>query len=93
MQVLQRAAALLYVQFTEVTRPTSALVELGCALGWRLKTTIIMQTDLNQPFMFENFGAVAATVGFLPKARIYKVRSVGDACDLITRNGRPLLGL
>ena len=93
LQALQRSTAMLYLQFTEIVRPTSALVELGCALGWRLKTTIVMLADLNQPFMFENFGAVAATLSFLPKARIYKVKSVGDACDLITRNGRQLLGL
>lgn len=93
MQVLQRSAAFLYLQFMEIVRPSGALVELGCALGWRLKTTIIVQADLDQPFMLDNFGAVAATLGFLPKARIYKVKSVGDACDLITRNGRTLLGL
>lgn len=93
LQVLQRSAALLYLQFMEIVRPSSALIELGCALGWRLKTTVIMQAGLNEPFMLENFGAVAATLDFLPKARVYKVKSVGDACDLITRNGRELLGL
>lgn len=93
MQVLQRSAAFLYLQFMEVVRPSSALIELGCALGWRLKVTVVMQADLTQPFMLDNFGAVAATLGFLPKARVYKVKSVGDACDLITRNGRQLLGL
>ena len=93
MQALQRSAAFLYLQFMEIVRPSGALVELGCALGWRLKTTIIVQADLDQPFMLDNFGAVAATLGFLPKARVYKVKSSSDACDLITRNGRALLGL
>ncbi len=93
LQVLRHSTALLYLQFMEIVRPSSALVELGCALGWRLKTTVIMQAGLTQPFMMGNFGAVAATLDFLPNARIYTVRSVGDACDLITRNGRELLGL
>jgi transcriptional regulator with XRE-family HTH domain len=93
MQVLRHSAALLYLQFMEIVRPSSALIELGCALGWRLKTTIIMQAGLNEPYMLGNFGAVAATLDFFPKARIYKVKSVGDACDLVTRNGRQLLGL
>lgn len=93
MQVLQRSSALLYLQFKEVVRPSGALIELGCALGWRLKTTVIMKEGLDQPFMLENFSGVAATLGFLPNARVYKVRSVGDACDLITKNGRELLGL
>jgi hypothetical protein len=73
--------------------PSSSLIELGCALGRRLKTTIIMQADLHQPFMLDGFGAVAASLSFLPKARVYTVRSVEHACDLITRNGRELLGL
>lgn len=93
LQVLRNSAALLYLQFMEMVHPSSALIELGCALGWRLKTTIIMQAGLVEPFMLGNFGTVAATLDFLPKARIYKVKSVGDACDLITRNGRELLGL
>lgn len=93
MRILQHCSALLYLQFVEIVHPSSALVELGCALGWRLKTTIIIQAELYQPFMLDNFGAVAATLSFLPQARVYKVRSVGNACDLITRNGRELLGL
>ncbi len=93
MQILRNSSAVLYLQFMEIVRPTSALIELGCALGWRLKTTVIMQEGLTQPYMLGNFGAVAATLDFLPKARIYTVKSVGDACDLITKNGRELLGL
>jgi transcriptional regulator with XRE-family HTH domain len=93
MKVLERCSAFLYLQFLEVVHPTSSLIELGCALGRRLKTTIIIQADLYPVFMLEGFGAVAASVGFLPKARVYRVKSVGDACDLITKNGRELLGL
>jgi transcriptional regulator with XRE-family HTH domain len=93
MNVLEHCSAFLYLQFLEVVHPSSALIELGCALGRRLKTTVIMQADLYPVFMLDGFGAVAASVGFLPKARIYRVKSVGDACDLITKNGRELLGL
>ncbi len=93
MQILQSCSALLYLQFLEVVHPSSALIELGCALGWRLKTTIIIQADLHLPFMLDGFGGVAATLSFLPKARVYRVKSAGDACDLVKRNGRGLLGL
>ncbi|MEZ5341205.1 MAG: hypothetical protein R2706_07095 [Acidimicrobiales bacterium] len=69
-------------------------MELGIALGMRHKTTMIVHEDLVQPFMFGNgFGAVAAELDFLPKARIYTVSSVAAACELIDRNGRELLGL
>ena len=93
MRVLSQCSALLYLQFVEIVRPSSALIELGVALGRRLKTTVILQTGVAQPYMLNGFGAVAATVGFLPQARIYTVKSVGDACDLIRVNGRELLGL
>lgn len=93
MKALEHCTALLYVQFLEVVHPSSALIELGCALGRRMKTTIIIGADLHHPFMLEGFGAVAASLGFLPQARIYMVNSVNDACDRIRRNGRELLGL
>ena len=93
MQILEHCSALLYLQFLEVVHPSSSLIELGCALGRRLKTTIIIKADLHQPFMLDGFAAVAAGLNFLPKARVYTVRSVDQACDLITRNGRELLGL
>jgi transcriptional regulator with XRE-family HTH domain len=93
MKVLERCSAFLYLQFLEVVHPSSSLIELGCALGRHLKTTMIIQADLYPVFMLDGFGAVAASVGFLPKARVYRVKTVGDACDLITRNGRELLGL
>jgi transcriptional regulator with XRE-family HTH domain len=93
MKVLAECSAFLYLQFSDIVRPSSALIELGIALGRRLHTTIIVQTDVEQPFMLDNFGGVAASLNFLPKARIYTVRSVVDACSLVTRNGRELLGL
>jgi transcriptional regulator with XRE-family HTH domain len=93
MRVLAECSALLYLQFVNIVRPSGALIELGVALGRRLKTTVIMHADVPQPYMLSGFGAVAATLSFLPQARIYTVRSVGEACDLIQINGRELLGL
>jgi transcriptional regulator with XRE-family HTH domain len=93
LQALAHSSAYVFLQFSEILKPSSALVEFGIALGRRMKTTAIIQADLYQPFMFEGFGAVAASLPFLPKARIYVVNSVDDACELIDRNGRELLGL
>lgn len=90
---MQHCSAFLYLQFAEIIRPSSALIELGCALGRRMKTTIIMHEDVQQAFMLDGFGAVASNLSFLPKARIYRVHSIDDACDLVDRNGRQLLGL
>lgn len=93
MQILRNCSALLYLQFCEMVHPSSALIQLGCALGWRLKTTIITQADIHQPYMLDGFSGVAATLTFLPKARVYRVKSVTEACDLVRLNGRELLGL
>lgn len=93
LRAMSHCVAFLYLQFEEVSYPSSALVELGLALGRRLKTTVISQDGLRLPYMLDGFGAVAASIPFLPKARIYRVASVDDACALVQRNGRELLGL
>jgi transcriptional regulator with XRE-family HTH domain len=93
MTALAKCSSYLYLQFNEIVRPTSALVEFGFALGKRLKTTLIIKRDLHNPYMLEGFGAVAARLPFLPDARIYPVSSAEDAAALITRNGRELFGL
>ncbi len=93
MQAFGHCKALLFLQFSEILQPTSALIELGLALGKRLKTTIFVQRDLPIPFMLEGFSAVAAEIPFLPKARVYPVASATEACRMIRKNGRDLLGL
>lgn len=93
MTVLSHCLALLYLQFEPVVRPSGALVELGIALGRRMKTTIIVKRDLPQPFMLQEFAAVAARVDSLPQARVYLVDDVDAARQFIDRNGRELLGL
>jgi predicted HTH transcriptional regulator len=93
MTALANCSACLYLQFSELQYPSSALVELGFALGRRLKTTVIIKRGLDYPYMLRNFSAVAATLKFLPNVRIYEVGSAEDAESLIKRNGRELLGL
>ncbi|MCB1027426.1 MAG: helix-turn-helix transcriptional regulator [Microthrixaceae bacterium] len=93
MSILAHSTALLYLQFAEVVRPTGSLIELGAALGSRKKTTIILKRGLRQPFMLQEFAAVAARLPSLPQARVYVVDSVDAACRLVQRNGRELLGL
>jgi transcriptional regulator with XRE-family HTH domain len=85
--------AYLYLQFAEILNPSGALVELGFALGRRIKTTMIIRKDLRTPYMFEGFQGVAARLDCLPDAHIYTVESAAEAARLITRHGRRLLGL
>jgi len=93
LQILSECSAHLYLQFAQVSRPTSALVEFGFALGRRLKTTFILKNGLSTPFMLEGFQGVASSLAFLPKTHVYPVSTVDDAIILIARNGRELFGL
>jgi transcriptional regulator with XRE-family HTH domain len=94
MTALFGCPAYLYLQFAEVLGPSSAYVELGFALGRKMKVTIIVQKGLTSPYMLRGFGAVAAKLKFLPEARIYtEVESPDEAASLIASNGRDLLGL
>lgn len=93
MRELVSCPAYLYLQFAEVIGPSSALVELGFALGRKMKVTIIYKKGLTGLYMLRGFDGVAARLGFLPEARIYEVDSVDDAASLIAGNGRELLGL
>lgn len=93
MEALSHCTAFLFLQFDEIVRPSGALVELGLALGRRMKTTVIHLESVPVATMLDGFSGVASRVRFLPKARIYHVESVEQAVDLVRRNGRELLGL
>lgn len=90
---LVACSAFLYLQFAEVVGPSSALVELGFALGRKMKVTIIFKRGLASPYILRGFGGVAARLSFLPDTRIYEEESVDSATALIADNGRELLGL
>jgi transcriptional regulator with XRE-family HTH domain len=91
LDVFDRCRAYLYLQFGEMVNPSGALVELGFALGRRLKTTMIIRKNVSVPYMFEGLQGVAARLRFLPEVHIYLVDDVDGAIRLIKRNGRRLL--
>jgi hypothetical protein len=93
MADLVECPAFLYLQFAEVIGPSSALVELGFALGRRMKITIIFRKGLTSPYMLRGFSGVAGRLPFLPDTRIYEEESPDSAAALIAGNGRELLGL
>jgi len=95
MEAFARSKAYLYLQFERPQRPTGALIELGMALGRKMKTTIMIQDDVDAPFMLEDgFQGVAVTSSILPLARVYRPKDVGEVERLIaSTGGRTLLGL
>jgi|ERR1700677_888140 transcriptional regulator with XRE-family HTH domain len=95
LRVLNNCPSLLYLQFAEVVRPSSAYIELGFALGKRMNLTIMVKQGLKLPYMLHRFGMVGTGLRFLPRVRIYtdEIASADDAAALIATNGRELLGL
>jgi DNA-binding XRE family transcriptional regulator len=91
LDAFERCRAYLYLQFGEIVNPSGALVELGFALGRRLKTTMIIMKNLSVPYMFEGLQGVAARLRFLPEVHIYVVDDVDRAVQLIERDGSRLL--
>jgi transcriptional regulator with XRE-family HTH domain len=91
LEALDKCRAYLYLQFAELVDPSGALVELGFALGRRIKTTMIIKEGLQTPFMFGGLDVVAAKLQFLPETHIYYVDDVEHAVRLIEVNGRQLL--
>lgn len=91
LRVLNRCPALIYLQFAEVVNPSSAYIELGYALGRKMKLTIMVKRGLMLPYMLHDFGAVGSG---LREVRIYpNIASADEAAALIKHNGRALLGL
>jgi transcriptional regulator with XRE-family HTH domain len=90
LRALERCSAYLYLQFAEMRNPSGALVELGIALGRKLKTTMILKKAMNTPYMFEGLGGVAAKLQWLPEVHIY-LKDPNEAVQLIEASGRDLL--
>jgi transcriptional regulator with XRE-family HTH domain len=91
LEAFDKCRAYLYLQFAELVNPSGALVELGFALGRKIKTTMIIKRGLRTPYMFDGLGIVAAKLNFLPETHIYEVGDVDEAVRLVGRNGRQLL--
>lgn len=91
LRVLNGCPALIYLQFANVVNPSSAYIELGYALGRKVKLTIMVKRGLMLPYMLHDFGAVG--VG-LREVRIFpNIASADEAAAMIASNGRELLGL
>lgn len=90
---LEDCRGLPYVQMDDTVGPSNCLVELGLALGRRMRTTVILKRDVNRPLMFQGLEAVAQGFKWLPNVQIHEVDSAEDACHLVRANGRSLLGL
>jgi transcriptional regulator with XRE-family HTH domain len=91
LNAFDKCRTYLYLQFAEMDNPSGALVEVGFALGRKLKTTMIIKKGLRTPYMFGGFEGVAAKLHFLPDVFIYEVETIGQAVRLIETNGRQLL--
>ncbi len=87
LAAMQVSSCVAMIQLVPTVRPSSALVELGMALGLGRQTTIFTTDQAHLPSMLGGFSAVAERVAPLPRVRIYVVEDVQDAVDLIEQHG------
>ncbi len=92
MELLAESDALVYLQFAELAGPTGSLVELGIALGRKMRVTIFVQEGLDRPLLMNSFERVAARLSMLPNARNYSVQSPDEVVQWLQNGGRHLLG-
>lgn len=94
LKILAKCPAFLYLQFSDLVKPSSSLIELGIALGDRIKTTIVLGAGVQSAYMLRsNFSMVAERLSFLPDARVYNNDTLESICDLFGKSGRKILGL
>lgn len=94
IRTLVRCRGLLYVQFDEVIHPSGALIELGIALGRKMKTTIVADARLGLPFMLRNgFDGVARDSPNLPDAKVHTFADIEDAKRQIANTGPLFFGI
>lgn len=89
LRILNDCPALLYLQFAKVVNPSSAYIELGYALGKKMKLTIMVKDRLMLPYMLHYSGARGTG---LKEMRIFDNIEADEAVALITDNGRELFG-
>jgi len=94
LEILHGAKGLLYIQLLETTTPSNTLVELGMALGRRMRTTIIIGQGIQMPSMFAALEVLGARMPHvLPKVRVIQVSGVDEAVNYVRTSGRSLFGL
>jgi DNA-binding transcriptional MocR family regulator len=86
------ANAFVYLQQSELTRPTSSLVELGVALASKKPITVFAPSEELLPYTLRHFETAARKVGF-GRFRFYCTSSVEEAVRLLALHGPELIGL
>lgn len=94
LKVLLVTDGFLYIQLNEVIRPTGALIELGIALGRRIKTTLLLSPGVTLPFMLRGgFEKNMERFPEFPDAQVDEVDSVSDIKTRIANTGPAYFGL
>lgn len=87
------ADAFVYLQLRELTRPTSAHVEIGMAIASKKAVTIFAPSEDSLPYILRQFEAISGGSGFGGRFRFYSIHSAADAVRLLTIHGPELIGL
>lgn len=91
---LATAGGLVYIQFEEIEGATGALIELGIALGRKIRTTVILSDRVKKPFLLSSgFERIAEARDDFPNALFYTYSSADAAAGEIRETGAAYFGL
>lgn len=93
LAALDASDAFVYLQLRELTRPTSAHVEIGMAIASKKPVTVFAPSEDDLPYVLRQFEAISGRAGFGGRFRFYSIRSAADASRLLTIHGPQLIGL
>lgn len=92
LRELHSSVAMIFLQLEKVSRPTSALIELGLALGLKKPCVLIIREGVDVPFMLTGgFEAVAERTRWLSTVRLYQPADDDGVIQLIRNNTRALV--
>lgn len=87
LYALKRARYCLFVQLTASPLATSALIEVGIALGWKLPVAIFAPGSQSVPYMMRGLPTVSEQLSFLPGVRLYEAANVDEVKRVVKVNG------
>jgi transcriptional regulator with XRE-family HTH domain len=93
LTALRSSASFVYLQNAELRKSTSAFIELGLALAWKMPVTIFVREQAWLPYMLQNFEGVAAQFGDFERVRVYGYETLDSVVGHVGMHGLNLMGL
>ncbi len=92
LEALRRSRRLLFVHLSPTPLATSALIEMGIALGWRIPVTVLAPSLRSMPYMVTGLPPISMTLGFIPETRFYEAKDVASVKRLLKKYTSDIFG-